>query len=95
MTWTVKLHRKALKQIEEIPKNVLDVFKFFIKELEIRGPIRGNWPNYGPLNWERHHCHIKKGRPTYVAVWEIKDRKERLIEVIYVGTHEGAPYQKH
>ena len=46
--------------------------------------------------WEagenRHHCHIKKGRPTYVAVWEEMDGAIQLIEVTYVGTHEKAPY---
>jgi len=95
VTWTVKLHRKAEKQLVCLPKGVLNVFKFLMKELEIRGPNRGNWDNYGALTGERFHCHIKKGRPTYVAVWEITSRKERRIEVIYVGTHEGAPYQKH
>ena len=95
MTWTVKLHRKAEKQLVGLPKGVLDAFKFLMKELEIRGPIRGNWDHYGALTGEHHHCHIKKGRPTYVVVWEITSRKERQMEVIYVGTHEGAPYQKH
>jgi len=40
----------------------------------------------------RRHCHLKKGKPTYVALWE-EDRGEvRLVEVTYVGTHEDAPY---
>ncbi|MEI6313649.1 MAG: cytotoxic translational repressor of toxin-antitoxin stability system [Syntrophus sp. (in: bacteria)] len=95
MTWTVKLNRKAAKQVEDLRKNVLDLFKFLVKEMEILGPIRGNWRNYSALTDRRHHCHIKTGRPTYVAVWEVKSKKERLIEVIYVGTHEGSPYQKH
>lgn len=55
--------------------------------------MRGNWPNYGKLGENRHHCHLKKGRPTYVAVWEVAETGEiRLIEVTYVGTHERAPY---
>jgi hypothetical protein len=65
---------------------------FLAKEIEIMGPVRGNWPNYGKLAPERHHCHLKKGRPTYVAVWEERNREIRLIEVVYVGTHEKAPY---
>lgn len=40
----------------------------------------------------RHHCHIKKGRPCYVAIWEERDRSIKLVEVTYVGTHEKAPY---
>jgi mRNA-degrading endonuclease RelE of RelBE toxin-antitoxin system len=95
MTWTVTLNRKAEKQISGLPKGVLNAFTFLLKELEVRGPIRGNWDHFGGLTGELYHCHIKKGRPTYVTVWEITDRKDRRMEVIYVGTHEGAPYQKH
>jgi hypothetical protein len=56
------------------------------------GPVRGTWPNYGKLSQIRHHCHLKKGHPTYVAVWEVRDRQVQIIEVLYVGTHENAPY---
>lgn len=62
------------------------------QELATQGPIRGNWPNYSKLNDLRHHCHLKKDRPTYVAVWEVRDSQQRIIEVLYVGTHENAPY---
>lgn len=95
MNWTITLGRKVEKQLGTLPKGVLQTFKYLVKEIQVLGPIRGNWPNYGLLASERHHCHIKKGRPTYVVVWEIVNKKERHIEVIYVGTHERAPYQKH
>jgi len=37
-------------------------------------------------------CGNREGRPTYVAVWrEVKDRI-RVVEVIYAGSHEKAPY---
>ncbi|WP_338032555.1 hypothetical protein [Desulfocurvibacter africanus] len=61
-------------------------------EIEKEGPVRGNWPNYSKLGPEKHHCHLKKGNPTYVAVWEERDRQVRLVEVTYAGTHEKAPY---
>jgi len=54
------------------------------------GPVRGDWPNYGRLSEDTHHCHIKKGRPTYVMVWRVTAAKS--VEVTYVGTHERAPY---
>jgi hypothetical protein len=54
--------------------------------------VRGDWPNYSKLAGGRHHCHLKKGKPTYVAVWEVLDKDIKLIEVQYVGTHEKAPY---
>jgi mRNA-degrading endonuclease RelE of RelBE toxin-antitoxin system len=95
MNWTITLGRKVEKQLGTLPKGVLQTLKYLVKEIQVLGPIRGNWPNYGLLAGERHHCHIKKGRPTYVVVWEIVNKKERHIEVIYVGTHERAPYQKH
>lgn len=61
-------------------------------EIEHKGPVRGNWPNYGRLSGNLHHCHLKKGRPTYVAVWEVIDNTASLVEVTYAGTHEKAPY---
>ena len=63
-----------------------------IGDIEAGGPVRGDWPNYGKLGDARHHCHLKKGQPTYVAVWEVQDKKIKLVEIQYVGTHEKAPY---
>ncbi|MBP7766704.1 MAG: hypothetical protein KA113_16075 [Syntrophaceae bacterium] len=81
--------------LQDCPKAFWTQSSISFKEIEVLGPIRGNWQNFGPLTDDRYHCHLKKGRPTYVVVWEILSKKERLIEVTYVGTHEGAPYQKH
>jgi hypothetical protein len=39
-----------------------------------------------------HHCHLRRGNPTYVAVWEVTNKQIKLVEVRYVGTHENAPY---
>nr|WP_244084818.1 hypothetical protein [Desulforhabdus sp. TSK] len=57
-----------------------------------RVPVRGNRQNYSVLGRDRHHCHLGKGRPTVVAVWEVRDKEIRLVEVAYAGTHEKAPY---
>jgi len=48
--------------------------------------------NYSKLATNLHHCHLKKGNPTYVAVWREEQNDIRLVEVIYAGTHEKAPY---
>lgn len=70
---------------------VLDQLAFLISEIETQGPVRGNWPNYSKIGRHIHHCHLKKGKPTYVATWtEYKD--EIRVEVTYVGSHEKAPY---
>jgi hypothetical protein len=90
MPWTVEVHRHI--RMTTLPLRVQQSLVALIREIEVQGPVRGNWPNYGKLSPTRHHCHLKKGRPTYVAVWEVRDRKQRLVEVIYAGTHEKAPY---
>lgn len=92
MKWEVVFGRQAQKALTRLPKAIAKSLVLLVKEIEIMGPVRGNWPNYGKLSHVRHHCHLKKGKPTYVAVWEERDRDIRLIEVIYVGTHEKAPY---
>ncbi len=91
-SWRVDLNKKAIKQKSKLPEDVKKSLVFLLKDLEQYGPVRGDWPNYGKLNQNRHHCHLKKGQPTYVAVWEVLDSKIRLLEVTYVGTHEKAPY---
>jgi hypothetical protein len=65
------------------------------KSIELDGPVQASMPHFGKLTgWtkETYHCHLNKGRPTYVAVWQVKKRTVCLVEVIYAGTHEKAPY---
>jgi mRNA-degrading endonuclease RelE of RelBE toxin-antitoxin system len=92
MMWQVILSTRAEKQIKRLSVNVKTRLFYLLAEIERTGPIRGNWPNYGKLDETRHHCHIRKGKPCFVAVWEVVDKKINLIEVKYVGTHEGARY---
>lgn len=91
MNWTVTIHKTVEKQLPKLPGRVIDKLMLLLGEIELSGPVRGNWPNYSKLSDGRHHCHLKKGKPTYVAVWT-EDRETIMVEVIYVGTHEKAPY---
>jgi hypothetical protein len=79
------------KQLPKLPGKVLDTLERLLADIELSGPVRGNWSNYSKLADGRHHCHLKKGKPTYVAVWR-EDKGTVTVEVIYVGTHEKAPY---
>lgn len=90
--WQVNLTPKARKQKDRLPKTIQEQLLFLIRDIEKHGPVRGDWPNYSKLKPGEHHCHLKKGKPTYVAVWAEHNREIRLIEVTYVGTHEKAPY---
>ena len=92
MTWTVRFGNKAAKQFEKLPGKVKDALLALLLEIRNEGPYRANWPNYGWLKQSRcYHCHLKKGKPTYVALWTV-DKQHVTVEVIYVGTHEKAPY---
>jgi len=92
MKWAVKITKKGSKAIPKLPKSIQQSLFLLLREIESFGPVRGNWKNYGKLGDTLHHCHLKKGRPTYIAVWEINDKEIKLVEVTYVGTHEKAPY---
>jgi mRNA-degrading endonuclease RelE of RelBE toxin-antitoxin system len=91
MIWTVKIHRKAEKQVASLSRKVAEKLQLLITDIELNGPVRGTWPNYSKLPDNRHHCHLKKGNPAYVAVWK-EDKQIITVEIIYVGTHENAPY---
>lgn len=94
MTWTILYSSKAEKQYRKLPAGVQDRLDLLTAEMELSGPIRHNWKNYSKIEGRRgqYHCHIKTGRPTYVAVWEVVNEMISVIEVIYAGTHEKAPY---
>ena len=92
MAWAVTISGKAAKNIKRLPLAVQKALALLMQDIQDGGPVRGDWPNYSKLGIGRHHCHIKKGKPTYVAVWEERAGQVRLIEVTYAGTHEKAPY---
>ena len=89
--WHVRLSKKTVKNLALLPQRVKDTLDLLIADIEDKGPVRGDWPNYSKLDSKRHHCHLRKGRPTYVAVW-IETEIGAHVEVTYAGTHEKAPY---
>lgn len=98
--WHVEFTKKAAKQVSKLNLKTKAALRLLVEDLKAQGPVLGkSWPNYGKLkaqkgqaNEERHHCHLIKGRPTYVCCWGVLSRKLKQIEVYYVGTHEKAPY---
>ena len=91
MTWIVTFSGNARKQQAKLPEKIRELLFQLAKDIEAFGPVRGDWPNYSKLGGNRHHCHLKKGHPTYVAVWT-DYRGTISVEIIYAGTHEKAPY---
>ncbi len=92
LSWVVRVHKRVLKKLSDLPEEVVFRFDVLLAEMRKLGPVRGNWKNYSKLGASHHHCHIKSGRPTYVACWEVQDHVVKIVEVYYVGTHENAPY---
>jgi mRNA-degrading endonuclease RelE of RelBE toxin-antitoxin system len=92
MQWTVTYSRKAAKQRLRLPARIQAVLDALILDIQNSGPVRGNWRNYSKLSGSSHHCHLKKGNPTYVAIWRELDNEIKLVEFTYAGTHEKAPY---
>lgn len=93
MSWNVEFTKKAEKQLKRLPERIQLIVATLVKDIELNGPVRIDWPNYSKLGGKNtHHCHIKDGRPSYVACWEVTNKEIKLVEVYYVGTRENAPY---
>ena len=96
INWKVYFSEKAAKQARKLNKRVVSILDLLVSDLRNNGAAPGKgWPNYGILKGKKgdlRHCHLIKGKPTYVCCWEVIDKHNRIIEVNYVGTHEKAPY---
>lgn len=95
MTWTVEFTKSTAKTREKLPQRIKDRLDALVVSIQLDGPLQLSMPHFGKLKgWpgEFYHCHLNKGRPTYVSVWQVKDTTAVLVEVTYVGTHEKAPY---
>jgi len=90
--WDVRISGRTAKALQKLPAQVRGHFYELAKDIEIQGPYRANWAHYGKLKNQRFHCHVKSGRPTYVACWTIMNKTEKIVEIDYAGTHENAPY---
>jgi len=90
--WQVDFSGKTKKQIKKLPETIKLILQVLVEEIRMEGLFRSNWKNYSKLGPDQYHCHLKKGKPTYVICWKIKNKKAMIVEVYYVGTHEKAPY---
>lgn len=97
IVWHVSLSNSAEKKAKRLPESIRLQISLLMREIEQSGPIRKNWSNFSALSGKglpknTYHCHIKKGKPTYVACWCVEDKKVKIVEIFYVGSHENAPY---
>jgi len=92
MVWRVLITVNVRKSLKKLSQGIDETFQLLLAEMRLSGPVQADWPNYGKLRKDCHHCHLQRGRPTYVAVWRVLSKKEKVIEVTYVGSHEKAHY---
>jgi hypothetical protein len=93
--WEVGMSKRAAKGRDNLSADILDLFWALFQGLILAGPVQQKWPHYGKLGGQKketHHCHLNKSKPIYVVVWKILNKKEKLMEISYVGTHENTPY---
>jgi mRNA-degrading endonuclease RelE of RelBE toxin-antitoxin system len=94
--WKVIFSRKADKQKDKLPSAIVEALYLLRKDLEIRGPAVP-WPHYGKIVGSKsghYHCHLNKGHPTSVVVWQVVNRTIRVMEIQFVGTHEKVDYSR-
>ena len=82
---------KAGKIFRKLPPILQEKVRSLINEIESLGPVRGNRPHFEKYRKGEYRCHLKKGRPTYVACWRDLPAQD-AVEVFYLGTREKAPY---
>ena len=79
MIWKIIIPTKVGKKILKLPKSVQAAMLLLVRDLEQHGPATsGGWKNYSKLQGitgDKRHCHLSKGRPTYVCCWEVRELK--------------------
>lgn len=93
--WTIEASSRVIKQVRALPPAIQKLFDLLTSELQTEGPIQPEWHHFGKLQGKDHiyHCHLNKGKPRYVAVWEVRDTRVLLMSIRYAGTHENADYK--
>jgi hypothetical protein len=86
--YRVTVKKSALKKIAKAPGSVQVLFDELTDDLENRGPVQPEWPNYSALGKETYHCHLNY---SWVACWYCESESIE-IEVYYAGSREDAPY---
>jgi hypothetical protein len=74
--WNVDFSTKAGKQYLKLKRSgsrpsINDVIDLLVLDLQRRGPQLPDWPHFGSLEEGYFHCHLHRGKPTYVACWKI------------------------
>ncbi len=86
--YEVKIKKRVLKKVEKMPLGIQQKLQFLLLDLQEKGPLRFEWPNYSKLGDGLYHCHLAY---SWVACWQC-EKDSIIIEVYYAGSREDAPY---
>jgi hypothetical protein len=87
--YKVVVRKSVDKVIKKMPKKQKAYLYNLIDDLETKGPVRSDWPNYSVLKGTNtHHCHLSYH---WVACW-VETQQGIEIEVTYAGSRENSPY---
>ena len=88
MKWRVFYRKKVQKAVVKMPLREQKRFANLVEDLERKGPIQSEWPNFSKLGEQEYHCHLSC---SWVACWRAEEAILE-IEVYYAGSREKAPY---
>ena len=86
--YRVFFRRKVHKRLLRMPLGIQNIFANLVEDLERKGLIRKEWPNFSKIEAAKYHCHLSHH---WVACWKVEE-SEMEIEVYYAGSREDAPY---
>lgn len=80
--------KKIAKKVALLPLNIREKFIDLVSDLERKGPVQMERPNYSKLGKNEYHCHLTR---SWVACWT-HEKNQIRIEITYAGSRESAPY---
>ena len=88
--YDVYINKASRKRIGKAPETIKILFDDLVSDLENKGPIQKEWPNFSKLKGEKskYHCHLKY---SWVVCWTCESGSIK-IEVYYAGSREDVPY---
>ncbi|WP_298506330.1 hypothetical protein [uncultured Sphaerochaeta sp.] len=88
MNYIIKMSSKFSKVIREMPKNAKETLRHLIDDMKETGPVQPKYHNFSALGKQTYHCHLAYH---WVACWRC-EKDTWIVEVLYVGSREKAPY---
>jgi hypothetical protein len=84
----IRFNKQVRKNLVKMPLSIQKKFFYIVNDLESKGPVRPQWPNYSRLSDIEYHCHLSR---KWIACWR-HEKNTLIIEVYYAGSRENAPY---